>query len=160
MIARILDDAHVAQKTLRRQQAHFLVQDGAKELVRGAETLHEDIALAVVNHADGFGHSLQFVLDVNDGEFFDIDLGGLADLGNHIGITYQGHFHKTHVAGQGGSLDGVGIDAPGGNHSFANAFGFELGKKLVEIADHNLILDFLILNAWYRGQSPAPRWCR
>ena len=142
MVVGVLDDAHVGEQALRGQQTHFLVQDGAQELVRGAEALHEDVALSVVYHADSLGHSLELILHVHDGELAHINLALLAHFGDEVLVSHQGHFDKAHVAGQGSGLDGVGIHTPGGYHLLANALSLEFGKQIVKIGNHGLFLIF------------------
>ena len=95
-----------------------------------------------MDHADSLGHGLELILHIHDGELVNMDLGSLAYIGNHIGISHEGNLHKAHVAGQGSGLDGVGIHAPGGNHALADALCLEFGKQIVKIGNHGLFLVF------------------
>ena len=126
----------MAQDALRGQQAGFLVQDGAEELVGGAEALHQDFTLAVMDHLDGLGDRLEFVLDVHDLELGDVDVVVGADLLDEVLVTHEGAFHKAHVGGQGGRLDGMLVDSPRCHHLLADVLRLELGKEVVEILDH------------------------
>ena len=134
----------MAQQALRRKQAAFLVQDGTEEFVRGAEALHEDIALSVVNHADRLGHGFKLVLDIHNLEFGHVDLALSANFGDKVCVAYQGNFHKALVGRQGSGLDGVGVHAPGGDHTLANTLRLELGEQIVEIGNHNYLLILVI----------------
>ena len=160
MVVGVLNHAHVGEQALGRQQTHFLVEDGAEELIGGAEALHKDISLTVMNHTDSLGHGLELVFYVHNLKLTHINLALLAHFGYEVGVSHQGYFHKTHIRSQGSGLNGVGIHAPGSYHFLANTLCLELGKQIVKIGNHFLILGFQVLNAWYRGQSPAPRWCR
>ncbi len=136
VVVRVLDHAHVAQDTLRRKEAGLLVQDGAEELVGGAETLHQDFALAVMDHPHGLGNGLQLVLDVHDLELGNVDVVVGADFLDDIRIAHEGALHEALVGGEGCRLDRMLIDSPGCHHLFADALRLELGEKVVEILNH------------------------
>ena len=140
MVVRILDDAHMAQHALRRQQSRFLVQDGAEELVRGAEALHQDFALTVMDQPDRLGDRLQFVLDVLDFELVDIDIVVGADFPDQVLVTHEGAPDKTHVGGQGGRFDRVFIDSPSRHHLLADVLRLQFGEKVIEILDHIVVV--------------------
>ena len=131
----------MAQDALRGQQAGLLVQDGAEELVGGAEALHQDFALAVVNHLHGLGDRLQLVLDVHDLELGHVDVVVGADLLDEILVTHEGALHKAHVGGQGGRLDGMLVDSPRCHHLLADVLRLELDEEVVEILDHISVMD-------------------
>ncbi len=136
VVVRVFNHAHVAQDALRRQEAGFLVQDGAEELVGGAKALHQDVTHTVVNHLHGFGDRLQLILDVHDFELGDIDVVVGADLLDEVLVAHEGAFHKAHVGSQGGCLDRVLVDGPGRHHLLADALRLELDEEVVEILDH------------------------
>ena len=142
----------MAQHALRRQEAGLLVQDGAEELVRGAEALHQDFPVSVMDHPDGFGDRLEFVLDIDDLEFGRIDLVVGADLPDEVFVAYEGTLHKAHVGGQGSGLDGMLIDSPGCHHLLADALRLELGEEVVEILNHIVSLGFRVRCAWCPGR--------
>ena len=154
MVVRVLDHAHVAQDALRGQEAGFLVQDGAEELVGGAEALHEDFALTVMDHADRLGNRLQLVLDVHDLELGDVDLVVGADFLDDVLIAHEGALHETLVGGEGGRLDRMLIDSPSCHHLFADALRLELGEQVVEILNH-IINQVISLD--FQGQGASCR---
>ena len=141
VVVRVLDHAHVAQDALRGQQAGLLVQDGAEELVGGAEALHQDFALAVMDHLHGLGNRLQLVLDVHDLELGHVDVVVGADLLDEVLVTDEDALHKAHVGGQGGRLDGMLVDSPRCHHLLADVLRLELDEEVVEILDHIRVMD-------------------
>ena len=141
VVIRVLDHAHVAQDALRGQETGFLVQDGAEELVGGAETLHQDFALTVMDHLDGFSHGLQFVLDVLDLKLGDVDVVVGANLLDEVLVTHEGALDEALVGGQGGRLDGMLVDSPRCHHLLADVLRLELGEEVVEILNHIGVMD-------------------
>ena len=136
VVVRVLQHSHVGKQALGGQEPGFLVQDAAEELVGGAEALHEHVALSVVHHTHGLGHSLQLVLDVHDREARGVDPALCAGLTDHVFVSNEGHVHDAEFQGPVGSLDGVAVDGPGGYHPLADTLRLKLGEKLVKRLYH------------------------
>ena len=81
-----------------------------------------------MDHADGLGNGIELVLDADDGEFLDVDAALLADFGDEVAVTHEGHFYEALVDGDGCGFDGMGVDTPGDDHALADLPGFEFDE--------------------------------
>ena len=140
MVVGVLDHTHVAQQALRRQETRLLVQDRAQELVRRAEALHQDVALAVVHELHGLGNRLQFHRFIHDLEHTRVDSELLAGLGDQGLVTDKRHLHESQLRRLGASLDRVFVDRPGRDHFLADSFFLEFCKYISEFCNHRFVL--------------------
>ena len=116
MIKGILNYAYVAEKALRREKAGLFIENGTKELVGRAEAFHEKVTLAVMDHPDSLGDSFQFILDVHNGEFLDINIVVFADLLDNVSVSGKSDCHYSKIHCLCSSLDCMLVDSPRRHH--------------------------------------------
>ena len=95
MVLGSVEDSNVAQHTTGDEQAVLFVKNTANVFVRRNKTLHQDVALAIVNHFNGFGYAINVLFDVDNLEFCGVDTVLSAHCVDNIFVTNQNTLDET-----------------------------------------------------------------
>ena len=118
VVARVLDDGHVRQGGVGRTKTALLVEDGTHILVGRQQSLHQNVALSVVDEVASGGRSLHVNGLVDDLELLDVNVEVGADLLDGGGVTHQSGIDNSHLHGGVHRLDGVGVVGVGSDQTF------------------------------------------